>query len=107
MYATTRPKGSATDAKFGQGADFEDDKKKDLATTSKMPVPKTKSGIISAAVDKLSGMKKEDLQVIYGKLFAEESVEEVKAEEAPVEAVVEEVKAEEIKSEERPSNKKK
>lgn len=83
--ATLAAKGSATDAKFGQGADFEDDKKKDLATTSKMPVPKTKSGIISAAVDKLSAMKKEDLQVAFAKLFNEEVVaEEVKEEEAVI-----------------------
>lgn len=74
--ATLDAKGDAKAAKFGQGADFEDDKKKDLATTSKMPVPKTKSGIISAAVDKLSGMKKEDLQVAFAKLFNEELVEE-------------------------------
>lgn len=69
-------KGDAKSAKFGQGTDFEDDKKKNLATTSKAAEPKTKSGIISAAVDKLSGMKKEDLQVIYAKLFNEELVEE-------------------------------
>lgn len=91
--ATLAAKGSATDAKFGQGADFEDDKKKDLATTSKMPVPKTKSGIISAAVDKLSAMKKEDLQVAFAKLFNEEVVAEEEVKE--VEAVIseEQVKA--------------
>ena len=64
-------KGDAKAAKFGQGTDFEDDKSKKLATTSQAPVPKTKSGIISAAVDKLSGMKKEDLDVIYTHLFDE------------------------------------
>ena len=69
-------KGDAKSATFGQGADFEDDKEKNLATTSQAPVPKTKSGIIKSAVDKLSGMKKEDLQVIYAKLFNEEVVEE-------------------------------
>jgi hypothetical protein len=69
--ATLAAKGDAKSAKFGQGSDFEDDKPKKLATTSQQPVPKTKSGIISAAVDKLSGMKKEDLDVIYTHLFDE------------------------------------
>jgi hypothetical protein len=69
-------KGDAKSAKFGQGSDFEDDKKKNLATTSQAPVPKTKSGIISAAVEKLSGMKKEDLQAVYTALFNEEVVEQ-------------------------------
>lgn len=69
-------KGDAKAAEFGQGSDFEDDKPKKLATTSQASVPKTKSGIISAAVEKLSGMKKEDLQAIYSHLFNEE-VEEV------------------------------
>ena len=86
-------KGDAKGAKFGQGTDFEDDKKKNLATTSKAAEPKTKSGIISAAVDKLSGMKKEDLQVIYAKLFNEEVVEE-QVEEA-VEAVISEEQVQE------------
>lgn len=81
-------KGDAKGASFGQGADFEDDKKKSLATTSQAPVPKTKSGIISAAVDKLSGMKKEDLQVIYSQLFAEEA--EVVVVEEKTEAVISE-----------------
>jgi hypothetical protein len=85
-------KGDAKGAKFGQGADFEDDKEKNLATTSQAPVPKTKSGIISAAVDKLSGMKKEDLQVIYAKLFNEE-VAETQVEE--VEAVISEEQVQE------------
>ena len=87
-------KGDAKAAKFGQGADFEDDKAKNLATTSQAPVPKTKSGIISAAVDKLSGMKKEDLQAIYSKLFTEEAEEVVVVEEKQ-EAVIseEQVKA--------------
>jgi len=85
-------KGDAKSAKFGQGADFEDDKEKNLATTSQAPVPKTKSGIISAAVDKLSGMKKEDLQVIYSKLFNEEVVEEQVEE---VEAVISEEQVQE------------
>jgi hypothetical protein len=74
--ATIAAKGDAKSAKFGQGADFEDDKEKNLATTSQMAAPKTKAGIISAAVDKLSGMKKEDLQVMYSKLFNEELVSE-------------------------------
>ena len=86
-------KGDAKAAKFGQGADFEDDKEKNLATTSQAPVPKTKSGIISAAVDKLSGMKKEDLQVIYAKLFNEEVAEEVVEE--SVEAVISEEQVQE------------
>ena len=81
-------KGDAKGASFGQGADFEDNKKKSLATTSQAPVPKTKSGIISAAVDKLSGMKKEDLQVIYSQLFAEEA--EVVVVEEKTEAVISE-----------------
>lgn len=87
-------KGDAKSATFGQGADFEDDKAKNLATTSQAAVPKTKSGIISAAVDKLSGMKKEDLQVIYSKLFTEEAEEIVVVEEKQ-EAVIseEQVKA--------------
>ena len=82
-------KGSAKDAKFGQGSDFEDDKKKDLATTSQASAPKTKSGIIKSTVDKLSGMKKEDLQAVYAKLFNEETVEEETVEEK-VEAVISE-----------------
>ena len=88
-------KGDAKGAKFGQGTDFEDDKKKNLATTSKAAEPKTKSGIISAAVDKLSGMKKEDLQVIYAKLFNEEAEEVVEEEVATVseEQVQEDLKA--------------
>ena len=77
-------KGDAKDAKFGQGADFKDDKKQDLATTSKASEPKTKSGIISAAVDKLSSMKKEDLQAVYAKLFNEEAEEVVVEEEAVI-----------------------
>jgi hypothetical protein len=88
-------KGDAKGAKFGQGADFEDDKAKNLATTSKAAEPKTKSGIISATVDKLSSMKKEDLQAIYAKLFNEEA-EEVVEEEATViseEQVQEDLKA--------------
>jgi hypothetical protein len=86
-------KGDAKSAKFGQGTDFEDDKEKNLATTSQAPVPKTKSGIISAAVDKLSGMKKEDLQVIYSKLFNEEVAEEVA--ETEVETVISEEQVQE------------
>ena len=89
-------KGDAKGAKFGQGADFEDDKAKNLATTSKAAEPKTKSGIISATVDKLSSMKKEDLQAIYAKLFNEEAEEIVVEEEATViseEQVQEDLKA--------------
>jgi hypothetical protein len=85
-------KGDAKGASFGQGADFEDDKKKNLATTSKAAEPKTKSGIISAAVDKLSGMKKEDLQVIYAKLFNEDIEEQV---EETVETVISEEQVQE------------
>ena len=88
-------KGDAKNAKFGQGTDFEDDKKKNLATTSKAAEPKTKSGIISAAVDKLSGMKKEDLQVIYAKLFNEEAEEVV---EEKVTAISEEQVQEDLKA---------
>lgn len=91
-------KGSATDAKFGQGADFEDDKKKNLATTSQAPVPKTKSGIISAAVDKLSGMKKEDLQVIYSQLFAEQAEEVVVVEDKEEAVISEEQVQEDLKA---------
>lgn len=82
-------KGDAKSATFGQGSDFEDDKAKNLATTSQAPVPKTKSGIISAAVDKLSGMKKEDLQAVYSKLFTEEAEEVIVVEEKK-EAVISE-----------------
>ena len=82
--ATLAAKGDAKSAKFGQGSDFEDDKPKKLATTSQQPVPKTKSGIISAAVDKLSGMKKEDLEVAFSKLFNEDAEEVVVVEEQPV-----------------------
>lgn len=93
--ATIDPKGDAKSAKFGQGADFQDDKAKtlaDLGATKTAEAPKTKSGIIAATVEKLSSLKKEDLQVIYGKLFSEESTEEVK--EAVVEIdVTEELKA--------------
>jgi hypothetical protein len=97
--ATLAAKGDAKSANFGQGADFEDDKKKNLATTSKQPVPKTKSGIISAAVDKLSGMKKEDLQVVFSKLFNEESEEVAQiVEEDEVSVVSEEQVQEDLKA---------
>lgn len=96
--ATLAAKGDAKSANFGQGADFEDDKKKNLATTSKMPVPKTKSGIISAAVDKLSGMKKEDLQVVFSKLFNEESEEVAQIVEEEVTVVSEEQVQEDLKA---------
>jgi len=89
-------KGDAKSATFGQGSDFKDDKKQDLATTSKAAEPKTKSGIISATVDKLSSMKKEDLQAIYNKLFNEEAEEVVVEEEATIiseEQVKEDLKA--------------
>ena len=80
--ATIAPKGDAKSANFGQGADFQDDKKKtlaDLGATKTAEAPKTKSGIIAAAVEKLSSLKKEDLQAIYGQLFNEEqATEEVK-----------------------------
>lgn len=96
--ATIAAKGDAKSANFGQGSDFEDDKKKSLATTSKMPVPKTKSGIISAAVDKLSGMKKEDLQVVFSKLFNEESEEVAQIVEEEVTVVSEEQVQEDLKA---------
>jgi hypothetical protein len=96
--ATIAAKGDAKSAKFGQGSDFEDDKKKSLATTSKQPVPKTKSGIISAAVDKLSGMKKEDLQVVFSKLFNEESEEVAQIVEEEVIVVSEEQVQEDLKA---------
>jgi hypothetical protein len=83
--ASIDTKGDAKSAKFGQGADFKDDKEKslgDLGATKTAEAPKTKSGIIAKTVEKLNSLKKEDLQVIYGKLFSEEAVvEEVKAEE--------------------------
>lgn len=91
-------KGDAKSASFGQGTDFEDDKAKKLATTSQAPVPKTKSGIISAAVDKLSGMKKEDLQVIYSQLFAEEAEEVVVVEEKKEAIISEEQIQEDLKA---------
>jgi len=90
-------KGDAKGATFGQGSDFEDDKSKKLATTSQAPVPKTKSGIISAAVEKLSGMKKEDLQAIYSHLFNEE-VEEVVVEEKKEAVISEEQVQEDLKA---------
>lgn len=82
--ASIATKGDAKSADFGQGADFQDDKKKtlaDLGATKTAEAPKTKSGIIAATVEKLSSMKKEDLQAIYGQLFNEESDSE---KEAPV-----------------------
>jgi hypothetical protein len=98
--ASIGTKGDAKSADFGQGADFEDDKKKtlaDLGATKTAEAPKTKSGIIAKTVEKLNSLKKEDLQVIYGKLFAEEAAEqEVKAEEKQVvseEQVQEDLKA--------------
>lgn len=98
--ASIDTKGDAKSADFGQGADFQDDKKKtlaDLGATKTAEAPKTKSGIIAKTVEKLNSLKKEDLQVIYGKLFAEEAVEqEVKAEEKVVvseEQVQEDLKA--------------
>lgn len=96
--ATLAAKGDAKSADFGQGSDFEDDKPKKLATTSKQPVPKTKSGIISAAVDKLSGMKKEDLQVVFSKLFNEESEEVAQIVEEEVTVVSEEQVQEDLKA---------
>ena len=75
-------KGDAKSADFGQGADFQDDKKKtlaDLGATKTAEAPKTKAGIIAKTVEKLNGLKKEDLQVIYGQLFNEEqAADEVK-----------------------------
>jgi hypothetical protein len=74
-------KGDAKSADFGQGADFQDDKKKtlaDLGATKTAEAPKTKAGIIAKTVEKLNGLKKEDLQVIYGQLFNEEQVTEEK-----------------------------
>ena len=88
--ASIAPKGDAKSANFGQGADFKDDKEKslaDLGATKTAEAPKTKSGIIAAAVEKLSSLKKEDLQVIYGKLFVEESAEEVKEAKEPAVAI--------------------
>ena len=79
--ATIATKGDAKSAKYGQGADFEDDKAKtlaDLGATKTAEAPKTKSGIISATVEKLSSLKKEELQAIYDQLFNEESTQEVK-----------------------------
>ena len=80
--ASIDPKGDAKSANFGQGADFQDDKKKtlaDLGATKTAEAPKTKSGIIAAAVEKLSSLKKEDLQAVYAQLFTEEqATEEVK-----------------------------
>jgi len=91
-------KGKPTDAKFGQGSDFEVDKAKNFSTTSQAPVPKTKSGIISAAVDKLSGMKKEDLQAVYSKLFTEEAEEVVVVEEKKEAVISEEQVQEDLKA---------
>lgn len=82
--ASIATKGDAKSAKFGQAADFQDDKKKtldDLGATKTAEAPKTKSGIIAATVEKLSSMKKEDLQAIYTQLFTEQSEGE---KEAPV-----------------------
>ena len=79
--ASIAPKGDAKSADFGQGADFQDDKKKtlaDLGATKTAEAPKTKAGIIANTVEKLSSMKKEDLQAIYDELFNEEKVEEEK-----------------------------
>jgi hypothetical protein len=91
-------KGDAKGASFGQGADFEDDKTKNLATTSKAAEPKTKSGIIAAAVDKLSGMKKEDLQAVYSKLFTEEAEEVIVVEEKKEAVISEEQVQEDLKA---------
>ena len=79
--ASIAPKGDAKSADFGQGADFQDDKKKtldDLGATKTAEAPKTKAGIIASTVEKLSSLKKEDLQAIYDNLFNEEKVEEEK-----------------------------
>lgn len=91
-------KGDAKSATFGQGSDLEDVKAKNLATTSQAPVPKTKSGIISSAVEKLSGMKKEDLQAIYSKLFNEEAEEVVVVEEKKEAVISEEQVQEDLKA---------
>ena len=79
--ASIAPKGDAKSADFGQGADFQDDKKKtlaDLGATKTAEAPKTKAGIIASTVEKLSSLKKEDLQAIYDELFNEEKVVEEK-----------------------------
>ena len=79
--ASIAPKGDAKSADFGQGADFQDDKKKtlaDLGATKTAEAPKTKAGIIANTVEKLSSLKKEDLQAIYDQLFNEEQVTEEK-----------------------------
>lgn len=79
----TAPEAKGTaGAKFGQGADFKDDKKQDFASgVSQMEAPKTKAGVIAAAVDKLSKYSKmEDLQHAYARLVNEESKVEVKEE---------------------------
>jgi hypothetical protein len=50
-----------------------------LGATKTAEAPKTKAGIIAKTVEKLNGLKKEDLQVIYGQLFNEEqAADEVK-----------------------------
>jgi hypothetical protein len=64
--ASIATKGDAKSAKYGQGTDFEDDKKKtlaDLGATKTAEAPKTKSGIIAATVEELSSLKKEALDV--------------------------------------------
>ena len=49
--ASIAPKGDAKSAKFGQGADFQDDKEKDFASGVKQAeAPKTKAGIIASTV---------------------------------------------------------
>ena len=73
--ATIATKGDAKSAKYGQGTDFEDDKAKtlaDLGATKTAEAPKTKSGIIAATVEKLSSLKKEELQAIYSTIFNED-----------------------------------
>lgn len=94
--ASIDTKGDAKAAKFGQDADFQDDKKKtlaDLGATKTAEAPKTKSGIIAATVEKLSSLKKEDLQAIYGQLFNEEQVTEEVKEAAVAIDVSEDLKA--------------
>ena len=94
--ASIDPKGDAKSADFGQGADFQDDKKKtlaDLGATKTAEAPKTKTGIIAATVEKLSSLKKEDLQAIYNQLFNEEKATEEVKEAAVAIDVTEDLKA--------------
>lgn len=75
------PKGSGAGTGFPTDEEGVEDVKKAANATSKTEPPKSKAGVISKVTQHLSKMKKEDLDIIYGKLLDESIFAESKAEE--------------------------